>query len=106
MKKYYAVVGISSILLVAILLLTCPKESDFQKLLEDEYGIVCSDVNFSCEQKIHDTEENLTFVSSYVRDGVFFTKITQTFETETGETKEYSGIGMLGTFFSVSEKTF
>ena len=29
MKKYYTIVGIVSIILVAILLITCPKESDF-----------------------------------------------------------------------------
>lgn len=106
MKKYYAAVGISSIILVAVLLLTCPREADFQKVLEDQYGIVCSDMSFSCEQKKGSTEENLTFVNSHVRNGVFFLKVKQTFETEAGKTKEYSGIGMFGKFFAVSEKAF
>ena len=49
MKKYYTAVGIVSIILVAVLLLTCPKESDFQSYLEDKYTLCIfynSETNF------------------------------------------------------------
>lgn len=106
MKKYYAAMGIGSIVFVAVLLLTCPRETDFQNVLEEKFGIVCSNVSFSCEQKIDGKEQSLTFVDSHVRNGVFFIKVKQTFETEAGKKKEYSGIGMFGKFFAVSEKAF
>lgn len=44
MKKYYTIVGIVSIILVAILLITCPKESDFKLYLEDKYALKCDEI--------------------------------------------------------------
>ncbi|MGG2065933.1 hypothetical protein [Bacillus sp. S14(2024)] len=106
MEKTFTIVGISSIIFVAILLLTCPKEVDFQKHLEDEYSIVCNEVSFNCTQKKDNKEEKLEFVSSDVQNRVFFMKIEQTFQTETGKKKAYSAIGILGMFLFSSEKTF
>lgn len=106
MEKNFILVGIGSIILVAILLLTCPKEADFQKYLEDKYSIVCNEVDFHCTQKKDQKEEKLEFVSKDVRNGVFFIKIEQTFQTETGEKKTYNAIGILGIFLFSSEKTF
>ena len=42
MKKYYTIVGIISIILVAILLITCP-ESDFKVYVEDKYALNCNE---------------------------------------------------------------
>ncbi|CAG9614242.1 hypothetical protein BACCIP111899_03469 [Bacillus rhizoplanae] len=106
MGKTFTIIGISSIIFVAILLLTCPKEADFQKHLADEYSIVCSEMSFNCTQQKDNKEEKLEFVSSDVRNGVFFMKIEQTFQTETGKKKTYSAIGILGMFLFSSEKTF
>ncbi|MDM5188396.1 hypothetical protein QUF99_14035 [Bacillus sp. DX4.1] len=106
MKKYYTAMGIVSIILVAVLLLTCPKESDFQAYLEDKYALICKEDNFECTQNINKQEEKMKFVSSDTRNGVFFMNVKQTFETEAGKKKEYSGVGLFGMFLFVSEKTF
>ncbi|HDX9577126.1 TPA: hypothetical protein ROX88_000606 [Bacillus pseudomycoides] len=106
MKKNFILVGIGSIIFVAILLLTCPKEADFQKHLEDKYSIVCNEVDFSCTQKKDQKDEKMEFVSKDVRNGVFFIKIEQTFQTETEKKKTYSAVGILGMFLFSSEKTF
>ncbi|SFC92098.1 hypothetical protein SAMN04488168_11217 [Bacillus sp. 491mf] len=106
MDKKFIIIGISSIILVAIMLLTCPKEADFQKHLEDKYSIVCNEVDFHCTQKKDQKEEKMEFVSKDVRNGVFFIKIEQTFQTETEKKKTYSAIGVLGMFLFSSEKTF
>ena len=52
MKKYYTIVGIISIILVAILLITCPKESDFKLYLEDKYALKCDESSFECTQNV------------------------------------------------------
>ncbi|MFJ8528979.1 hypothetical protein [Bacillus sp. NPDC094106] len=106
MKKYYTIVGIVSIILVAILLLTCPKESDFWLYIEDKYNLSCNQNSFECTQNVGKTEEKMKFISTDTRNGVFFMTVKQTFETETGKKKEYSGVGIFGTFLFVSEKTF
>ncbi|KEK25044.1 hypothetical protein [Bacillus gaemokensis] len=106
MKKYYTIVGIVSIILVAVLLLTCPKESDFGSYLKDKYALNCNQNNFDCTQNVGKSKENMKFVSTDTRNGVFFIKVKQTFETAAGKKKEYSGVGILGTFLFVTEKTF
>jgi hypothetical protein len=106
MKKYYTIVGIVSIILVAILLITCPKESDFNLYIEDKYALKCDEGSFECTQNVDGKKEKLQFESTDARDGVFFMTVKQTFKTEAGITKEYSGVGMFGTFLFVSEKTF
>lgn len=98
MEKNFIIVGISSIIFVAIMLLTCPNEADFQEHLEDKYSIVCNEVDFNCTQKKEGKEEKLEFVSKDVRNGVFFIKIEQTFQTETEKKKTYSAIGVFGMF--------
>lgn len=106
MKKYYTAVGIVSIILVAVLLLTCPKESDFRSYLEDKYALICNQDSFECTQNVDKKEQKMKFVSTDRRNGVFFITVKQTFETETGKKKEYSGTGIFGTFLFVTEKTF
>ncbi|KFN04158.1 hypothetical protein D0U04_18160 [Bacillus clarus] len=106
MKKYYTIVGIVSIILVAILLLTCPKESDFRLYLEDKYALECDENSFECTQNVGETKEKLKFISTDARNGVFFMNVKQAYETEAGKKKEYSGVGIFGTFLFVSEKTF
>ncbi|AZJ20254.1 hypothetical protein CN575_26985 [Bacillus wiedmannii] len=106
MKKYYTIVGIVSIILVAILLITCPKESDFKVYVEDKYALKCDESSFECTQNVDGKKEKLQFESTDARNGVFFMTAKQTFKTEAGVTKEYSGVGMFGTFLFVSEKTF
>ncbi|HDR4564434.1 hypothetical protein [Bacillus paranthracis] len=106
MKKYYTIVGIVSIILVAILLITCPKESDFKLYLEDKYALKCDEGSFECTQNVEGKKEKLKFESTDARNGVFFMTVKQTFKTEADVTKEYSGVGMFGTFLFVSEKTF
>ncbi|PFE03032.1 hypothetical protein COE15_00660 [Bacillus cereus] len=106
MKKYYTAVGIVSIILVAVLLLTCPKESDFRSYLEDKYALICNQGSFECTQNVGKKEQKMKFVSTDTRNGVFFITVKQTFETEAGKKKEYSGIGMFNTFLFVTEETF
>ena len=106
MKKYYTIVGIVSIILVAILLITCPKESDFKLYLEDKYALKCNEDSFECTQNVDEKKEKLQFEGIDTRNGVFFMTVKQTYKTEAGVTKEYSGVGMFGTFLFVSEKTF
>jgi len=106
MKKYYIAVGIVSIILVAVLLLTCPKESDFRSYLEDKYALICNQDSFECTQNVDEKEQKMKFVSTNTRNGVFFITVKQTFEMENGKQKEYSGIGVFGTFLFVTEKTF
>ncbi|MBE5104934.1 hypothetical protein IGI01_06440 [Bacillus thuringiensis] len=106
MKKYYTIVGIVSIILVAILLITCPKESDFNLYVEDKYALKCDESSFACTQNVDGKTEKLQFESTDARDGVFFMTVKHTFKTEAGIKKEYSGVGMFGTFLFVSEKTF
>ena len=43
-------------------------------------------------------KEKLQFEGIDTRNGVFFMTVKQTFKTEAGVTKEYSGVGMFGTF--------
>ncbi|ABS21899.1 hypothetical protein ACRS6Y_16410 [Bacillus cytotoxicus] len=106
MKKYYTIVGIASLILIAVLLLTCPKEADFRLYIQDKYGLNCHQDDFTCIQKVGKQEEKMQFVSTDARNGVFFLTIKQKFETEAGKKKEYSGFGIFGTFLFVSEKTF
>ncbi|MEK7016870.1 hypothetical protein [Bacillus sp. FSL R9-9410] len=106
MKKYYTIVGIVSIILVAILLITCPKESDFKLYLEDKYALKCDENSFECTQNVDEKKEKLQFESIDARNGVFFMTVKQTYKTEAGVMKEYSGVGIFGTFLFVSEKTF
>lgn len=106
MNKYYAAMGIISIIFVAVLLITCPKESDFRSYLEEKYALHCNENSFECTQSVGKNEQKLKFVGSDTRDSVFFITVKQTFETETGEKKEYSGFGILGTFWFLNEKTF
>lgn len=58
MKKYYTIVGIISIILVAILLITCPKESDFKLYLEDKYALKCDESSFECTQNVDGKKKN------------------------------------------------
>lgn len=58
MKKYYTIVGIVSIILVAILLITCPKESDFKLYLEDKYALKCDESSFECTQNVDGKKRN------------------------------------------------
>lgn len=58
MKKYYTIVGIVSIILVAILLITCPKESDFKLYLEDKYALKCDENSFECTQNVDEKKRN------------------------------------------------
>lgn len=57
MNKYYTIVGIVSIILVAILLITCPKESDFKLYLEDKYALKCNEDSFECTQNVDGKRE-------------------------------------------------
>ena len=43
-------------------------------------------------------KRKLKFESTDARNGVFFMTVKQTFKTEADVTKEYSGVGMFGTF--------
>lgn len=43
-------------------------------------------------------KEKLQFEGIDTRNGVFFMTVKQTYKTEAGVTKEYSGVGMFGTF--------
>ncbi len=43
-------------------------------------------------------KKKLKFESTDARNGVFFMTVKQTFKTEADVTKEYSGVGMFGTF--------
>ncbi|TKI88152.1 hypothetical protein FC699_28525, partial [Bacillus wiedmannii] len=61
---------------------------------------------FVFERDVDGKKEKLQFESTDARNGVFFMTAKQTFKTEAGVTKEYSGVGMFGTFLFVSEKTF
>lgn len=58
MKKYYTIVGIVSIILVAILLITCPKESDFKVYVEDKYALNCNESSFECTQNVDGKKKN------------------------------------------------
>ncbi len=106
MKKYYTIVGIVSIILVAILLITCPKESDFKLYLEDKYALKCDEGSFECTQNVDGKKEKLKFESTDARNGVFFMTVKQTFKTEADVTKEYSGVGMFGTFLFCFREDF
>ena len=53
--------SIVSIILVAILLITCPKESDFKLYLEDKYALKCDEGSFECTQNVDGKKEKLKF---------------------------------------------
>ncbi len=51
-------------------------------------------------------KEKLKFESTDARNGVFFMTVKQTFKTEADVTKEYSGVGMFGTFLFCFREDF
>ncbi|MFX3625316.1 MAG: hypothetical protein ACE3JP_15120 [Ectobacillus sp.] len=99
MNKVFIFTGITTILIVAIFILTCPKEQGFQQYIEKEYGIVCSEQSFQC---LENESEPLEFVESQVRNSVFFMTIEKTFQTKSGEYKSIRSIGFLNHFWNTT----
>ena len=66
--------------------------------VQDKYALNCNESSFECSQNVDGKKEKLQFESTDARNGVFFMTVKQTFKTEAGVSKEYSGVGMFGTF--------
>ena len=63
----------------------------------------CDESSFECTQNVDEKKEKLQFESIDARNGVFFMTVKQTYKTEAGVTKEYSGVGIFGISFCFRE---
>lgn len=102
MNKSFLYTGIASLLLVVVLIGTCPNEEEFKRMLEKDYSIVCEEQSAVCVAK---GEENLELISTWKRDGVFFIIIKKTFVLKTEEMKVFEGFGILGRFWGITQSS-
>jgi hypothetical protein len=98
MNKSFLFTGIASLLLVVVLIWTCPTEDKFYKYLEKKYDVVCNEGSFTCTEN----GTKLELAETKLRNGVFFITIEKKFQDNNGKTKTAKGFGMLGTFWAAS----
>ncbi|MBO9129548.1 hypothetical protein [Bacillus sp. 165] len=104
MNKSFLTIGLLSLALVAVFILTCPREADFEQYIAKKYDIECSGTDFTCVKYEGGHNVKLTLVQTTVKGRVFFMNAEKTFETNDGRTITIKALGILNTFLQSSIK--
>ncbi len=102
MNKVFLTIGAISLTIVALLILTCPTEADFDRYLAKEHRIQCTNTDFTCVKKEEGENVKLNLVETTVNNRVFYTTIQKTFQAESGRTITVKAWGVLNMFIKFS----
>ena len=85
------------ILMLLLLIYTCPTDEDYREWLENKHGIACwnDGINSGCKKSQNGIEEPVYKVSSHTQHGMIYKKIRDRYRDEKGNIMEFHSFGML-----------